>query len=57
LVRQELWHGSCDRATFASRSKDGARAAKVDKIEQKKYAFMQELDSKDKIAMRLQPFG
>jgi hypothetical protein len=33
------------------------RAAKVDKIEQSTYGFMQELDSRDKIATRLQPVG
>jgi hypothetical protein len=53
--RQELWHGSGDRATFASRPKGHARAAKGHKIEQLTYVFMQRLDSKDKIAMRLQP--
>ena len=53
--RQELWHGSGDGATFASRQKGDARAAKGDKIEQLTYVFMQGLDSKDKIAMRLQP--
>jgi hypothetical protein len=42
---------------LASRLKDGARTAKVDKIEQKIDVFMQRLDSKDKIAVRLQPVG
>jgi len=43
------------RATFASRPKVAASAAKVGKFKQFTTAFMQELDSKDKIAAQLQP--
>jgi hypothetical protein len=32
-------------------------ATKASKIKQQQYVFMQGLDSKDKIAMRLQPIG
>jgi hypothetical protein len=52
-----IWHGSRDGATFASRPESDASLAKADKIEQPEKVFMQGLDSKDKIAMRLQPFG
>jgi hypothetical protein len=52
---QRLWHGSSGGATFASGLKGAAGAAKVDKYQQLTSAFMQELDSKDKIAARLQP--
>jgi hypothetical protein len=52
-----IWHGSRDGATFASRPESDASLAKADKIEQPKKGFMQGLDSKYKIAMRLQPFG
>jgi hypothetical protein len=39
------------------RLKGEARAAKAANIKQLIYAFLQGLDSKDKIAMRLQPIG
>jgi hypothetical protein len=51
----KLWHGSDDGATFASGQKGAARAAKVDKYKQFISVFLQGLDSKDKIATRLQP--
>jgi hypothetical protein len=41
---------------LAGRPEGGERPAKADKIEQPEKVFMQGLDSKDKIAMRLQPF-
>jgi hypothetical protein len=53
--RQKLWHGSGDGATFASRPKGHAREARGEKFEQLTYVFLQGLDSKDKIATRLQP--
>jgi hypothetical protein len=55
LAVQRLWHAARDRATFALRPKHGAGGAKVDNNNHSEYVFMQGLDSKDKIAPRLQP--